>query len=56
MFGKDVIPKCGIVSTITVFAFTLSYYNRDGKDNHTINHFYLALGIRDVYIFDIFFN
>jgi hypothetical protein len=45
MFGKDVeesIPKYGIVSTVTVFTDTISYYDRDGKDNHTFNHFHLA--------------
>jgi hypothetical protein len=39
------IPKCGIVSIVPVFAVTISYYIRDGKDNHTYNHFYLALGM-----------
>jgi hypothetical protein len=35
------IPKCGIVSTVTVFTDTISY-DRDGKDNHTFNLFHLA--------------
>ena len=34
-----------IVSTVTVFAVTISYYSRDGKDTHTFNHFYLASGM-----------
>ena len=31
-----------IVSTVTVFTDTISYYDRDGKDNHTFNHFHIA--------------
>jgi hypothetical protein len=33
------------VSTVTVFVVTISHYNRNGKDNHTFNHFYLASGM-----------
>jgi hypothetical protein len=42
---KESIPKCGIVSTVTVFTDTISYYDRNGKNNHTFNHFYLASGM-----------
>ena len=35
LVNTESIPKCGIVSTVTVFAVTISYYSRDGKDNHT---------------------
>jgi hypothetical protein len=30
---------------VTVFAVTILYYSRDGKDKHTFNHFYLASGM-----------
>ena len=40
----SVIPGINteIVSTVTVFTDTISYYDRDGKDNHTFNHFHIA--------------
>jgi hypothetical protein len=40
----SVIPGINteIVSTVTVFTDTSSYYDRDGKDNHTFNHFHIA--------------
>jgi hypothetical protein len=41
-----------IVSTVTVFAVTISYYNRDGKDNYTFNHLYLASGMTEMNICD----
>ena len=37
--------KVPIVSTVTVFTDTISYYDRDSKDNHTFNHFHLASGM-----------
>jgi hypothetical protein len=50
------IPKCGIVSTVTVCAVTISYYNRDGKDNHPFNNFYVASGMTLRTVKGVIFN
>jgi hypothetical protein len=50
------IPKRGIVSIVTVFAVTISYYIRDGEDNHTFNHLYLALGMALSTVKGVIFN
>jgi hypothetical protein len=36
LYYTESIPKFGIVFTVTVFAVAISYYNRDGKDNHIL--------------------
>ena len=56
LYYTESIPTCGIVSTVTVFAVTISYYNRDGKDNHTFNNFFLASGITLSTVRDVIFN
>ena len=54
----SVIPGINteIVSTVTVFTDTSSYYDRDGKDNHTFNHFHLASGMTLSTVKDAIFN
>ena len=56
LVSTESIPKCGFVSTVTVIAVTISYYSRDGKDNHTFNHFYLASGMTLSTVKGVIFN
>ena len=42
--------------TVTVFSVTVSYYDRNGKDNHTFNHFHLASGMTESTVKDVIFN
>ena len=40
----------------SLYTDTISYYDSDGKDNHTFNHFHLASGMTLSTIKDAIFN